>query len=133
MDRKCAKDRCDNKAGKNMHWLCRKHYDALCPFRQARTNFKSIKSYKHNNKKGKFTLSFEEYTCITSRPCHYCGAMKDPESRGFLDRIDNEKGYQAHNVLPCCGNCNGLRSDKLSVEETLFIVSWLMERRGGQW
>lgn len=47
--------------------------------------------------------------------CSYCG---EPTGSGSgLDRIDNAKGYEIDNVLPCCGLCNLTRGSRLSVDE----------------
>lgn len=70
-------------------------------------------------------LSFEEFKELVKKPCFYCGAeyskelpdyFCDSKSRGVLtdtivkcnglDRIDNEKGYEKNNVVPCCTQCN---------------------------
>lgn len=48
-------------------------------------------------------------------PCYYCGALpeKRPSQRGRssilasgIDRVDNNVGYIADNVVPCCTWCN---------------------------
>lgn len=52
---------------------------------------------------------------ITSKSCIYCGETH----RIGCDRIDNSKGYTIDNVIPCCGDCNRIRSNKYSVEETI--------------
>ncbi len=36
--------------------------------------------------------------------CHYCGI--DPAPRNGIDRKDNERGYEANNVVACCAKCN---------------------------
>lgn len=61
-----------------------------------------------------FELSFSEYVCIASLPCHYCGA-EGTNTRTYrnvtwryngIDRVDNDKGYIAGNCLPACFVCN---------------------------
>ena len=65
-----------------------------------------------------YNLSFEYAVELTSSNCHYCGC--EPHQDGGanqahfngryihngIDRIDNSKGYELGNVVPCCGTCN---------------------------
>lgn len=76
-----------------------------------------------------FSLTKDEYTRLSERACFYCGSSI---STGVgLDRIDNNKkvGYVLTNVLPCCGICNSIRGDKLSVGETLSAVDAVRQHR----
>jgi hypothetical protein len=76
-------------------------------------------------KKGKgWLIPFEEYKKLVEQPCHYCSNKLAPEKASGvgLDRIDNSKGYELTNVLPCCGICNSIRNDYLSVQETEVAV-----------
>lgn len=69
------------------------------------------------------TLTYDEYRVFASRSCHYCGgALGKSESGSGLDRVDNKRGYDADNVLPCCGVCNRVRSDEFTVEETMEMI-----------
>lgn len=54
---------------------------------------------------------------ISRKECFYCG---DTKNIG-LDRIDNNKGHTKDNVIPCCIECNIVRSDRFTVEEMLII------------
>lgn len=56
-----------------------------------------------------FSISFEEYTEIVNKPCHYCGIT---HSRGFngMDRNDNTKGYLFENCVSCCKMCNFMKN-----------------------
>jgi hypothetical protein len=78
-----------------------------------------------------FTLSVDEYFNVRSLPCHYCqNVLRDDANKGIgLDRIDNSRGYEIDNVLPCCGFCNTIRSDKFSVPEMLEIASFIIKMR----
>lgn len=80
--------------------------------------------YKHSAKtRGhSFTLSDEEFYSLIKQDCFYCG--KEPSniaqvpsrdhgsrrSEAFIyngiDRVDNNKGYEMDNVVPCCSDCN---------------------------
>ncbi len=82
-----------------------------------------------NDRKLMFTLTFDEYTSLTSQPCVYCwGSL--PETGGGLDRIDNSLGYTIDNVLPCCTACNRIRGDYLTVTEMKGLTSTLYDTRG---
>ncbi len=61
-----------------------------------------------------FALTREQFAGYAGQPCHYCGGV------GFavgLDRVDNLRGYEPDNLVPCCGTCN---SWKLNLEEAAF-------------
>jgi hypothetical protein len=56
-----------------------------------------------------FTLNFEEFCELVVQPCYYCHYFKDSETNG-IDRVDNSKGYTKENTVPCCENCNMIKS-----------------------
>lgn len=63
-----------------------------------------INYQSHAKDKGRsFEITFEDFKKIISLPCHYCGFNK---AENGIDRKDNNKGYEANNVLPCCFPCN---------------------------
>lgn len=68
----------------------------------------------------RWALEPEEYEELTAQRCYYCGGLTG--GGVGLDRIDNARGYEPGNVLPCCGSCNMLRSNRLTVEETIAAV-----------
>src|SRR6266852_3972640 len=41
--------------------------------------------------------------------CHYCSGPLNSYGHS-LDRIDNAKKHEANNVVPCCGQCNSIKS-----------------------
>lgn len=62
-----------------------------------------------------FLLSKEQFTQLSSNPCHYCGI--NPEPRKFstsphtfyfngIDRKNNKMGYTIENCVSCCKMCN---------------------------
>lgn len=61
-------------------------------------------------------ISKSKFNQLVKEPCHYCHEPIQATGVG-LDRIDNSKGYTLDNVLPCCGDCNKTRGDRLTVEE----------------
>lgn len=92
--------------------------------RTLRSRFASLKdSAKRGSRNLCVEISFEEYTSIVrNSKCFYCSGDL-PETGGGLDRKDNRKGYTKENVVPCCHSCNNLKSDKLSFEEMVWIMS----------
>lgn len=75
-------------------------------------------------------LTQEQFISIFSLPCHYCHDMLGVRSHtSGLDRKDNTRGYDIDNVLPCCAICNYLRNNIMTVEETEYIVSCLLQFR----
>lgn len=74
-------------------------------------------------------LSLEDYDKLLQNGCFYCKKDLFLESGGSLDRINNDLGYFKENVLPCCGDCNKLRGNRLTVEETQVAVNAILEYR----
>jgi hypothetical protein len=60
--------------------------------------------------------------------CHYCRGLMGRYGHG-LDRMDNTRPHEVSNVVPCCGFCNRLRSNKLTYEEMLLLSNGLAEIR----
>lgn len=70
-----------------------------------------------------FEGTFEDYINLATSNCYYCncepnsigGAGRNTKHGvGFfkhlgLDRIDNQKGYNMSNVVPCCFQCNNAK------------------------
>ena len=63
-----------------------------------------------------WALSDEQFDEITKQDCYYCGAIPgNIRSSGYgsgdfiyngIDRVDNSRGYEEDNVVPCCRICN---------------------------
>ena len=88
--------------------------------------FGNAKALARNGKKD-WELSKEQYMQLVCQLCSYC---KRPLGKtGIrLDRIDNARGYEITNVLPCCYLCNRIRSDYFSVEEMRVLVGPTVQR-----
>ena len=48
------------------------------------------------------------FTHITTQPCYYCGDTSSGH-RG-IDRLNNDHGYVAGNMVPACSLCNYMKS-----------------------
>lgn len=75
-----------------------------------------------------WNLSFEEFLSIVKQDCYYCGEAPSNVNRlpkkdwaedfvySGIDRYNNDIGYEAGNVLPCCKYCNYMKRE-LSYED----------------
>lgn len=74
-------------------------------------------------------ITFNQYKeIVASNLCSYCGGALGHSGHG-LDRMNGALGYSKKNVVPCCGQCNSLKSDKLSVTETMTLIDTLKKLR----
>lgn len=74
-----------------------------------------------------WTITLKEFEWLCELDCFYCGgALGRCESGIGLDRIDNARGYEIDNVYPCCGICNGMRSNVFTVQETKLMIQSLL-------
>lgn len=68
-------------------------------------------------KKGlSFEISKEDFGLLCGGDCAYCGKASTATHRNGIDRVDNDQGYVAGNVRPCCRECNHMKRD-LTVEQ----------------
>lgn len=75
-------------------------------------------AWRARNKGMSFELTKADYLALTSSACHYCcRASCDGHTNG-IDRKDNARGYEVDNVVPCCGECNRMKS---TLGDTDFI------------
>lgn len=105
------------KAANREKVLSYKRIDSLKPQRRL-TRCKSIAKQKGLV----FNILIDWYIEFLKNNCHYCNKELLTESGHSMDRIDNDQGYEVFNVLPCCGDCNKLRGERLTVEETEVAV-----------
>lgn len=85
---------------------------------------KSAEFRKHS-----FSLNFDEFINISQQNCFYCGQnpiqICKMKSSIFIyngiDRVDNHKGYELNNIVPCCKKCNRAKW-KRNKEE---FISWV--------
>jgi len=74
-------------------------------------------------------ITLEEYTRLLNEGCFYCGNDLLNLIGVGLDRIDNKEGYTNENTLPCCGQCNKMRNNVLTVEEMQGAMLRVLEIR----
>jgi hypothetical protein len=79
--------------------------------------------YKNSARKksARWEMPFTLFKRLIQRPCFYCGAEPSPTSRSQgafcsytngLDRKIPDEGYTPHNVVPCCSECNYMKSGR---------------------
>lgn len=95
--------------------------------------------YRYNAKRRgvSFSLPLEVFDEIISASCVYCGVP--PRCRlsrklfcfiyQGIDRVNNMRGYEEGNVVPCCKECNFIKGDRLSHDEMLAVARLLLELR----
>jgi hypothetical protein len=71
------------------------------------------------------TLSKEQYSQLILHACFYCSKSLPVAGIG-LDRLDNNRGYEIDNVVPCCTVCNRMRGDQLTPFETYLAIQMIL-------
>ncbi len=89
--------------------------------------------YKNSaNERGyAFDLTQSQFQGLTSESCFYCGmppnrTYQTPDSPtaytyNGIDRMDNTRGYVLDNCVPCCWQCNKLKSTMPYAEFTAWL------------
>ena len=109
-----------------------------------------IRPYEHilnelihtcNNKTNHYIdLKYEDFiNIIENSNCHYCDKKlefskhtrdenSNYTSRAYqLDRKNNNLGYIKENIVPCCWNCNRMKSDIYTYEDFIKLSPILKE------
>jgi hypothetical protein len=88
------------------------------------------KRYRDRALREGYTWEIEEiFFMLTDQLCKYCGKVPSSAESSYgatywyngIDRVDNSRGYELHNVVPCCGTCNKAKSG-MPVDQ---FESWL--------
>lgn len=80
-------------------------------------------------------LSFDEFCLLITGACVYClrapyrPAPRHMSSFNGLDRLNPKQGYSRENVVTACFECNGLKSNRFSPEETKIMARALARFR----
>lgn len=70
-------------------------------------------------------ITKDEYENIVKNGCYYCGINLYLYSGSSIDKIEPDNGYVLDNILPCCGDCNTIKMNILTVRETLEVIKTL--------
>jgi hypothetical protein len=77
-------------------------------------------------------LSKSQVKKLITQKCYYCG--RPPAQKLFkastykcntIDRIDNTKGYEMNNVVPCCKECNTVKNMITKVMTVKQFKYWI--------
>ena len=83
-----------------------------------------------------FDLSEQEVFDLIVKDCTYCGLSPSTDMKlsahprfryTGIDRVDNDRGYEKDNVVPCCETCNNSKRT-LSLEEWKSWITRLYNR-----
>jgi len=75
-----------------------------------------------------FNITKEQHTIFLQQVCSYCSKALNPLGHA-LDRKDPSKGYLVENVVPCCADCNSVKSDVLTYEEMKAAMKAVLKVR----
>jgi len=101
----------------------------LRPFEAMYNWFKSsnLQANQRRKRRRSFTLTYEEFLEFTKQDhCHYCHSSVEwkmynlnigSSPRYNLDRMDNNVGYEAFNLVVCCWKCNDGKGNAFTHEE----------------
>lgn len=102
-------------------------------------NYKESARFSHSKSRALklckgWTITKKDYIILIRKNCFYCNnELGKHKTCGVgLDRIDNKRGYDLDNVISCCGICNSIRNDFLTVEETTIAVRAILIFRKGK-
>lgn len=85
--------------------------------------------YEAKKAKRRFSLTFKQFLRFTRiKKCHYCKAEilwtphALPNKRCYyLDRKNNDRGYEQSNCVVCCSRCNRAKSKYFTYTEWMRI------------
>lgn len=99
-----------------------------------------LKHTCQNKSHQEINLEYEDFvSIIKNSSCHYCSKEltfnpytrnenQEYVSRAYqLDRKDNNLGYLKDNIVPCCWNCNRMKSDIYTYEDFIKLSPILKE------
>jgi len=94
-----------------------------------RTKFLYAKADIKRRGRGGLHISYEKCLELWATGCSYCAKNIEIEKGCSLDRLDNSLGYTEDNVVPCCGNCNTIKSDILTFNEMRIAMAAIIQFR----
>ena len=101
--------------------------------RRGEARWKKAKLSAKNRKKN-WELNQKDYEELISDTCFYCSDElgQASETGVGLDRVDSSLGYTYDNCVPCCGVCNSIKNNFLSLDETLVAIQAILTLRKGE-
>lgn len=79
---------------------------------------------REHNRNLTLSITREQFIENLQKSCTYCGkfSYEEPAGTTWCDRIDNDKGYDIDNIVPCCPACNQIRGVHLTVPEMVTAM-----------
>ena len=75
-----------------------------------------------NNSDTPTDITFEDYISLISKPCFYCGDSLARVGGVSLDQVLPSGGYILANVVPCCGECNRVKSSQYTRDQMVIVA-----------
>jgi hypothetical protein len=120
-----------------------KQFIKSCGCQQKKTKIPWVSSIYNDYKRGaldrklEFDLSIKDFEFLVFQDCFYCGSslsnswkkpdMKKELKYNGIDRVDNNKGYNIENCVPCCRICNSMKS-KMKKDDFLNHIIKIYDR-----
>lgn len=77
-----------------------------------------------------FDITLGEYLSLMKEQlCYYCEATLHSYTGPSVDRVDSAFGYIRGNLVPCCPECNNVKSNLLTASEMVYIIKFLRRKR----
>jgi len=106
------------------------HQEKMLESNENKKNSKELQynvySRNANLKNLEFTISFEDYSNVVTKECHYCGVIQEKGFNG-IDRKDQSVGYIIDNCVSCCKMCNymkGSTCDEVFIKRVEHILTF---------
>jgi len=80
-------------------------------------------------------LDRSEFDALVIQNCYYCKAKPSNVTTSWdkstftytgIDRVDNTRGYESDNVVPCCHECNKAKGSRTQKE----FIDWALQIAG---
>jgi len=106
------------------------HQEKMLESNENKKNSKELQynvySRNANLKNLEFTISFEDYSNVVTKECHYCALIQEKGFNG-IDRKDQSVGYIVDNCVSCCKMCNymkGSTCDEVFIKRVEHILTF---------
>jgi hypothetical protein len=99
------------------------HWKKLNPFERLGHSKRSAAKRDH-----KWSITDDHAIQMMKTPCNYCGHLDLKVRLNGIDRVDNLKGYEENNVVPCCKDCNYAKRD-LTVKQFIDMCKKIVEHQ----
>ncbi len=98
------------------------------PLQRGSNQFRKTEGRSHSEHPSlHWALTLEDYVRLVTAVCFYCGRAPNQRPQGVraknlrrngIDRVDNSRGYEVSNCVPCCVSCN---REKRAQSQEVFL------------